>query len=426
MPDYRKRKHSKLSSSPNRIKKSRIAQKNPSDDIKMSPSGRGKRSTTSSDMKVVKGRKLEKKRKFKIGAVVTAIIICAFLILQVIFPAGIIETLSTATALLGTGSYPIELESNETVNVMSSGSYYYILSNTHINAVSNSGKQLFSYNHGYENPVLKVSSWGALVFEQGGTEGLLFNAKKLKSTVKTEKPILSGAISDSGRYALATLSDKYASSVSVYSKNGDIVYEWYSAKDIVNNVLLSSNGKKLAVSTFDSSGGQYSSAISVLGFESATPLHTEKFENTLVYTLDGSFRSRFAVVTDNKIKYIKWRGFKSSEYKSEYSTAFFRTGKGGYVTVFNRENDKTDNKITVFSKYGKQKAEFNYKGVVSDIAVYGNHIYCMNDTEIFLLDTDGKVLRKGVCGFGAVRFIPVSTNSVIVFTDNKIESIKLE
>ena len=426
MPDYRKRKHSKLSSSPNRIKKSRIATKAPTDDIKMSPSGRGKRSNISSNMKVVKGRKLEKKRKIQVGAVATAVIICAFLILQVLFPAGIIDTVSKATALLGTGSYPIDLISNETVNVMSCGSYYYILSNTHIDAVSNSGKHLFSYNHGYEKPVLKVSDWGALVFEQGGTEVLLFNAKKLKSTVKTEKPILTGTVSDSGRYAIATLSDKYASSVSVYSKNGDVIYEWYSAKDTVNNVLLSSNGKKLAVSTFDSSGGQYSSAVSVLNFESATPLHTEKFENTLVYTLDGSFRSRFAVVTDNAIKLIKWRSFKSSEYKSDYSTAFFRTGKGGCVTVFNRESDKTDSKIIVFSSYGKKKAEFNYKGVVSDIAVSGNHIYCMSDTEIFLLDTEGKVLRKGVCGFGAVRFIPVSTNSVIVFTDNKIESIKLE
>lgn len=426
MPDYRKRKHSKLSSSPNKIRKSRITTNTPSGDIKMSPSVRGKTSKTSPNMKVVKGRKLEKKRKFEVGLLVTAIIICAVLILQTIFPAGIIQTVSTATALLGTGSYPIELESNETVNVMSCGSYYYILSNTNIDAVSNSGNHLFSYNHGYENPVLKVSDWGALVFEQGGTEALIFNAKNHKSTVTTEKPILTGAISDSGKYALVTLSDKYASSVSVYSKSGDIIYEWFSAKDTVNNVLLSSNGNKIAVSTFDSSGGQYSSAVSVLGFESATPLHTEKIENALVYMLDGSFRNRFAVVTDNAVKLIRWHGFKSVEYKSDYNTAFFRTGKGGYATVFNRESDKTDSKIVFFSKMGKQKAEFNYKGIVSDIAVLGNHIYCMSDTEIFLLDTSGNVLRKGTCGFGAVRFIPVSTNSVVVVTDNKIENIKLD
>ena len=214
--------------------------------------------------------------------------------------------------------------------------------------------------------------------------------------------------------------------MSVYDKNDSVIYEWYSAKDTVNNIVLSSNGKKIAVSTFDSSGGQYNSKVSILNFESATPEHTVDFSNTLVYSLNSSFRSRFAVVTDNAVKLIKWHNFKSAEYRSDYSTAFFRAGKNGYITVFNRESDKTDNKIAVLSKQGKLKAEFEFKGVVSDIAVQGNHIYCMSDTEIFLLDFEGKVLRKGSCGFGAVRFNIASTNSLIILTDNKIEKLNLQ
>lgn len=426
MPDYRKRKHSKLFSSPKRVQKSRIAKKTPDENIKMSPSGRDKGSNSASNMKVVKGRRLENKRKLKIGAVITATVICAVIGLELILPAGIIQSISIATSLIGTGNYPIELDGNETVNTISRGSYYYVLSNTHIDAVSNSGKRLFTYAHGYENPVLKVSAGGALVFEQGGTEALLFNTKKLKSTIETEKPILTGAVSDSGRYALVTLSDKYASAVSVYDKNDSIIYEWYSAKDTVNNIVLSSNGKKIAVSTFDSSGGQYTSKVSVLNFKSATAEYTETFENTLVYTLDSFYRSSFGIVTENGIKFVGWHGFKAKEYKSDYNTAFFRAGKNGYIAVFNRESDKTDNKIAVFSKNGKLTAEFQYKGIISDIGMSGNHIYCMSDTEISLLDSEGKVLRTGSCGFGAVRLNIVSTNSVLILTDNKIEKLNLQ
>jgi hypothetical protein len=50
----------------------------------------------------------------------------------------------------------------------------------------------------------------------------------------------------------------------------------------------------------------------------------------------------------------------------------------------------------------------------------------MSDTEIFLLDKEGKVLKKGSCGFGAVRLNAASQNSVIVLTDNKIEKLNLE
>lgn len=425
MPDYKKRKHNKLFSSPAKVKKSRIKKSSYDDDIVMSSSNKKPKAKNTSNMKVVKGRRLENKRKLKLTAIALAVVTVVVLFLHIIMPAGIIEGISTATAVLGAGNYPIELNSTETVNCISRGSYYYVLSNKNIDAYNNSGKHIFQYTHGYENPVMKVSACRVLVFEQGKTEALVFGLKGLKSTVTTEKPIITGAVSDSGRYALATQSDKYASAVTVYDKKDRSVYEWYSAEDTVNNIVISPNGKKIAVSAFNVTAGHYNSKLSVLNFKSATPEHTESYENTLIYNLDSSFRNGFEVVTGNGIKFIKWFKFKSEDYKNDYSTAIFRTGKNGYIAVFNRGSDKTDNKIALFSKNGKLKAEFSYKGIVSDIAVSGNHIYCMSDTEISLLDSTGKILRKGSCGFGAVSLVAESTNSVIVFTDNKIDKINL-
>ena len=403
MPDYKKRKHNKLFSAPAKVQKSRIKSKPQSEDIKMSPSKRSEDESNSSGMKVVKGRKLENKRRFKAFAVAVSAILIVVLLFQIILPAGIIEGISSAIALVGTGSYPIELGGTETVNTVSRGSYYYVLSNTDIVAFNNSGKSLFSFTHGYENPVLKVSATRAMVFEQGGNEALIFDLKGLKTTAKTEKSIITGAVSDSGRYALVTLSDKYASAVTVYDKKDNAVYEWYSAENTVNNVAVSPNGKKIAVSSFNANSGQFNTTLSVLNFKSADPEFSETFNNLLIYNIDSSFKSGFTVITENNIKFIKWHKYKQETYKNDYSASVFRTGPNGCVAVFNRESDKTDNRIAVFSKSGKLTAEFNYKGIVSDIAVRGNHIYCMSDTEIFLLDKSGKVLRSASCGFGAVR-----------------------
>ena len=426
MPDYKKRKHNKLFSAPAKVQKSRIKSETQSEDIKMSPSKRSEDESNSSGMKVVKGRKFENKRRFKAFAVAVSAILIVVLLFQIILPAGIIEGISSAIALVGTGSYPIELGGTETVNTVSRGSYYYVLSNTDIVAFNNSGKSLFSFTHGYENPVLKVSATRAMVFEQGGNEALIFDLNGLKTTAKTEKSIITGAVSDSGRYALVTLSDKYASAVTVYDKKDNAVYEWYSAENTVNNVAVSPNGKKIAVSSFNANSGQFNSTLSVLNFKSADPEFSETFNNLLIYNIDSSFKSGFTVITENNIKFIKWHKYKQETYKNDYSASVFRTGPNGCVAVFNRESDKTDNRIAVFSKSGKLTAEFNYKGIVSDIAVRGNHIYCMSDTEIFLLDKSGKVLRSASCGFGAVRLNVASTNSVIVLTDNKIEKLGLE
>lgn len=427
MPEYKKKKHSKLADKPKRVKKSRIKPKEETAEIKMAPTLKRKRpSTPKEKMKVVKGNKGENLKKLKIGAIAAAVVILIVTLFQIFLPVGVFDSISNALSLIGSGSYPIELEGTQTLNCVNKNSYYYILSNSHISAYSNSGKELFSYAHGFENPVLKTSSSRALVFNQGSNQALIFDLAKLKSNIKTEKPIITAAISDSGAYAIATYSDKYATAVSVYNKRGKMVYEWYSAEDTVNNVAISPNGKKIAVSTFSAGVGKFNSKISVLGFKSPTAEWSESFDGSLVYEIDSTHPSYFAVATSNKVKFVRWSGYKTKVYENEYNTAFFRAGKGGYIAVFNRDNDKTDNRIAFFNKSGKLKAEIKYNGILSDIRTYGGHIYCMSETDISLINKEGEVIRDASCGFGAVKIAVRSSNSVAVITDNKIEKVELE
>lgn len=427
MPDYKKKKHSRILSAPKKPKRNRRVKSDDFDEIKMAPEKEVKiKSVAQSNMKVVKGRKLEQRRKLGISAIVIAVLLVFVFVFQMIFPAGLFESISNSISLFGSGSYPIELESTETINSLSRGSYYYVLTNSNIAAYTNAGKELFNYSHGFEKPIIKTSSTRALVFNQGGSSALIFGNNGLKETITTEKEILCGDISDSGTYALATISDEYASAVSVYNKRNKLIYEWFSAENTVNNVSVSPNGKKIAVSAFSSSVGKFVSTLSVLNYKSANPEFYEKLENTLVYNIDSFSSNYFTVVSENKIKFFKWSNLKSVEHTNDYNLSFYKSGKGGSVAVFNRESDKTDNKVEIYSKSGQKKAEFNFKGIISDIQLFGNHIYCMSETEIYLLSSDGKVLRKTSCGFGATRLVVTGTNNVCIITDNEIEKYKLE
>lgn len=425
MPDYKRRKHNRILSAPKKPKKQRLGNVGVSD-IGMAPYS-GKRVTKPPEnMKVVKGRKPEKRRRGLKTVGILALLAAVALAVHIVIPAGIFETAANYSVLLGKGSYPIELESTETLNTVCRGSYYYVLTDSYISAFSNSGKKLFSYAHGFENPVLKLSAVSAAVFDRGGTELLIFNNKGLKHTLTTEQSIITAAVSDSGVYAAVTHSDKYASEVAVYSAKNNLLYEWYSAAETVNNAVISPNGKKLAVSGFDSGVGQYKSKIYVLNLKSATPEYTEALDGDLVYSLDSTLHNGFTVVTENKIKHIRWSKYKATEYSNDYTVSFYKAGKSGAVAVFGRESDKTDNRIAVFSSSGELKAELQYKLPISDIQLFGNHIYCISDTEVVLLGTDGEVLRTAGCGFGAVRLAVTGTNNAAVITDNRIEKIKLE
>lgn len=427
MPDYKKKKHSKIFGAPAKPSKDRVQRKAPEEKIIMSPKKDKKTTSHEKDsVRVITGKKLHRKRNFRIASVAVAVIAITLVIIQIILPAGIMATVSNLTALIGSGGYPIDMTDGSVLNAVSKSGYYYVLTSNSLTAFADSGKELFEYYHGYESPMLKVSDSGALLFNQGSREIAIFDLRGIREQFETEKNIITAAISDSGRIAVATTSDKYTGMVRVYSKNLATVYEWYSSEDTINNIALSPNGRKLAVSCFKSSEGGLKSYVGVLNFKSATPEYKSDYKEGMVYTLDASHGGYFAAVTSTEIQFIKWSNQKIKSFKNDYPIAYFRAGSGGYAVVFNRESDKTDNRIAVFSRSGELKFETEFKSTISDINVYSGHIYCISGTEIYLISKNSEVIRTANCGFGAVRLCVTDTNTVSVISDNKIESIRLE
>ncbi len=418
MADYKRKHRSSFKSAPKMNKKKL---KNTSNNIEMRPQNAAK----PQKIKVVKGKKLEQKRRFKGLLYAVSILLVVFIAFQFILPAGVIETVTNSVAVLGAGKYPIELDSSDTLNVVSKGSYYYILTDTKLSAISNSGKVIYSYAHGFENPILKTSNTRALLFDQGKTEAVIFNLSGLKSKISSKKEIINAAIGANGNYALVTTADNYVSAVSVYKKNDKLIYEWFSSKEFINNVSLSQNGNKIAVSLLSSAVGNYNSNVCILNFKSANAEYSRDYKNTIVYSLDSS-SGGFSVVTENSYEFISWRGKNVTQYSNEYSVDMIRPSSSGTVLVLNRESDKTDNRIAIFSKNGKLKTQLEYKGIITDIAIRGGSVYCLSDTNILILNNQGNVLRKAMGGFGVQRISVIGQNKVVTVTDNLISDIKLK
>lgn len=421
MAEY-KRKQRKGFKSPPKMNKKKVKAKQEFNDIEMRPQNAPK----PQKMRVVKGKKLEQKRRFKFVSYVIGAVACVLIACELILPAGLSDTVLNYTAVLGTGKYPIELDSSDTINVLHKNMYYYVLTDTKLYAVSNSGKVIYSYAHRFENPILKASKTRALLFDQGNSNVLIFNLKGLKSEITSKEKVLNATIGEDGSYALVTTADNYACSVKVYKKSNKLVYEWFSSEDMVNNVAISPNGKKIAVSAMSSQVGNYDSKISILNFKSANAEYSKEFKNTIIYSMDNVNFGGFAVVSENSYDFISWKGKNSSQYSNEYSVNMLRNCPSGTVIVFNRESDKTDNRIAVFSKNGKMKYQMEYSGIITDIALKGNNVYCLSDTNIFILDTKGNIVRQENAGFGVSRISITSQNKVAVITDNVISEIKLK
>lgn len=426
MPKYKKKKHNRILNAPKKRVKQPVKVKDVSDDIEMTRyDSKSAKSKSTAPMKVVKGNKGVRDRKIKSYAVALAVIIVVVMLFQLILPAGLFQTVSNITALVGTGSYPIAVSGSQTLSVVPMGNYYLHLTDTHFSAYSSAGKILFSDAHGYEKPVLSTSKGKSLLYNQGGKQFSVYNLNGIQRDSDTKNEIICGAISDSGNFAIATYSESYASQVTVYNKRYKQIYEWYSAEDTINNVAIASSGRKIAVSTFNSSSGVFNSKINVINFKSATPEHTVTYENKIIYGLKSCNKSNFSVIKSNGVDTVKWSNYKSENYTDEYTISYFRNNSSVNIGVFSRERDKTDNKIVIFTKRGKVKKTVNYNVAINDIQVRGSNIYCINDSSVNVLDFDGNVKFSAEYGFGGKGISVLSANVVAVITNNEILRIKL-
>jgi len=427
MPQYKKKHRSRFFNPPPRKTTPKAKNKvSDSDDIKMSSEKPKK--TKRSNMRVVKGKKLERSRKFKIFGGITAVLIVAVIIFETILPAGIIQTVSNLTALIGTGSYPITLSGSQTLAVESMGSYYFCVSDTYFSAYSNAGKVLFNDAHSFENPMLATSEGRVILYDLGGTQAYIYDLRERKNVIETKSEIIGADISDSGNFAIVTYSEKYACAVNVYDDDCNTIYEWYSAKYTVNNVAFSSDGERIAISTFDSNDGVFNSKVSIIDItqDNADVEYTKDYNNSLVYSLDSLNNSTFCVIKSNGVDFIDWSEYDVKNYNNDYKIWLYRNCNSNVTTVFRRENDKNDNSILMFSKDGELEHTIKYNGLINDIRVKGSNIYCINDYEVIVLDFEGEVIRRVDYGYDAEGISVTATDSVAVIFDDEIKKIDLE
>lgn len=419
MPDYKRKKvHKGL-----RAKRERTVKSN--DIIMKSTKHKYKSVVPENDIKIVRGAKLKQKQRVGVLLSVIAITSIICLVLSLVLPVSLYENIVNTFALVGHGSYPLNIYGSTVINAVSNDTHYYVLTDTNISAYTNGGKKIFTEMHGFSNPIICVSDTRALVFDQGGKNAYIYNLSGQIYSVETNDDIITANISRSGTLAIATHSDGYASTVYIYDKSCEQIFTWNSAKDIVNNVLLNSSGSKFAVSTVNAAAGQYVSNVLVQDLESADPLYSLNLDTSVVMALHDTGKG-FSIIANDKYKFVSWSKFNTNEIVQTGEINLCRTAKNGTLLVFNRANNRSDNTVVIISNKGVKVSEFKLNGIITDISYSKNRIYYVSDNTVNILDRNGTVLRTELYDYGATKFTVIGSNSLALIADKQIIKTTIE
>ncbi len=422
MPEYKKKN----------IKKHRRSVKNVMpDDISMRESKPARvnerRKTGTSPQKrkinVIRGNKIKIRNRRFASAVTVAFLIIVIFIVSLITPTGIIESAANLKASIKFGSdYPVKLTGGKLYSSVSQGNHLFLVSTANYECYNTNGKNIFSYQHGFESPILCVSDSRTLLYNQSGKEYSIYNLSKELTSSATENEILCATISRNGTYAIATNSDSYTSQVTVFNKKNEKIYEWFCADYIINDLVLSSNGKKLAVSGVSAVGGSFVSKVFVLDYNSATP-KAEFTYNELILGLNQSGTKGFSCITENTIDFFTWRKSKTATVSGENSISLIKNYGSNSLVVFEKPGNTNENIIKVFDSSGKEKSTFTFNNTVDYLEFKGANIYILSENNVYLYTLNGKFEGKTSCEFGTKYISAISHKEVASVIDSGIKKI---
>ncbi len=378
---------------------------------------------TENGMRVILGTKFLKQKKRIITFSIVLVLLVAVVIFSALTPTGPFEYFKNKLLSLGNGSYPASISGNELINANSADSLTYTLTDTHAEIYNKSGKQLFSRQHEFNSPSLSVSSQRALIYDRGGKQLYIYNHSDVVHDIKVKNDIYCAAIGRNGAFAVATKSTGYASQVTVYNKNAKTKFIWYSSDELINAVALSNNGRRIAVSTVNVVGGQYKSKVYVFKFSNPNPLFTLEYDD-VVYSLETVSSSRFVVVTNSSVDYVKWNKGDKLQIENKYSLNVFRHRVGSVCAVVTGNN--SSNNILVLNKRGKQLSKFDFDGPVSDITVYNKTIFVLSDCYLFAFDFEGKQLSPMENLSSYHRVFALDKKSVVALGNFGLDKISID
>ncbi len=254
-------------------------------------------------------------------------------------------------------------------------------------------KVIYTFSHGYSNPLINVYGGFAVIYDQGGFKFRLDNSSENIYEQNTENSILTACVSNNGEVAVATTSEENKNTIFVYSKSLSEKLIYNVNDGYISNIALSADGKNLAYVTVTSENGVFTSTVNIL------TINGEKVKGSFSYSssvVDLHFTgSNLYVVGKNFVSLIKSLDTEINIYnEGEINvSAFCYNPKNQLIVVF-PEYVLNDHNIVYINKNGKIKQKISTELQIKDISASSSYISILTDGKTYTYNASNGTVYK--------------------------------
>lgn len=342
--------------------------------------------------------KKRRRRRRQIVALIILVLICLYAAINwdKFSPSSLANTFQGFFGEFSAGGFPLTISSGNFKNAVPVGSNIGVLTDTSVIIYSQSGSQLVQRQHGMSNPNIESAGGKAVVFDRGGKTFRVETRFDEPYIGTTSFPIISAAISQSGKLAVVTESDSYLSELTVYDTSYRTVFKWSSAKGYIFSSALSPDGKKVAAIVINTDKGSYRTSLYIFDITRQNPLSVSNFDGLLPLSIQYIDNDKIAVVGDTESVFLSNDGKKQNIYPYNSKTLKCYTNRNG-ITALAFGTYGTGNTSTVVSLsgvgsvVGNARIKYDVQSVfacdgklaaLTDAGIWHSDALCKNAAEI--------------------------------------------
>lgn len=189
-------------------------------------------------------------------------------------------------------TFPYAVDSASVIRMAPVGSGVCVLRAGRCDILNRSGKVLQTVQYTYSQPAIDTRNGRVLLYERGGTRYMLLSKTKTLYSGETQQSILTAALADDGRFAVATTAESAKSVLTVYKASGREMFSFKCVSEYVTDIAFSGGGVAVTVSGVQDA--QPYSRLLLLSFKETEPKADLRFADTIFFHVHSSGKTTAA------------------------------------------------------------------------------------------------------------------------------------
>lgn len=325
---------------------------------------------------------------------------------------------SFASSVRSGGGYPYSTPGKDISDMKKIGSGILLVSPDAISTLSFSAAELQSIACSYSDPAVCANNGRAIVYDRNTNKFCVISKTRLLYSGETKGAVLTAAMGKNGFAAVAFVSDKSASELTVYDRGMKEHFKWECVSDYIVDMSISGNGKNIAVIVLGVKDAEICSKLHVFQMGSPEPLASFEYSKTTLIDVQYTKKKQIIAIGDNLRSVISRDMSRNDEQFSGDEVRRFASAENGrQAVVLLPYGDENSAKFRVYAEDGSKSFEESFKSKVTDAACGSSCAAALTKDGVFVFNSAGKEIYSKRFSETAVSLELTDKDIYILFND---------